>query len=148
MARVTVEDCLASMQNRFELVLVASRRARQLARGHEAHLEWENDKPTVMALREIAEGHVDASVLDEIEQAEAISAAEEAAMRERDFEVEAEQAEQAGNEKPAPAEVKAEAATETDSKVDSEPVASDEDAPGASETEAGADEDDAEEKGS
>ncbi len=144
MARVTVEDCLASMKNRFELVLVASRRARQLARGHEAHLEWENDKPTVMALREIAEGHVDASVLDEIEQAEAISAAEEAAMRERDLEVEAELAEQAGNEKAAPTEVKAEAAGE----AESEPAVTDEDAPGSSETKAGADEDDAEEKGS
>lgn len=63
MARVTVEDCLENVDNRFELVLVASKRARQLANGGEAALEWENDKPTVVALREIAEGHVDASIL-------------------------------------------------------------------------------------
>lgn len=64
MARVTVEDCLDNVENRFELVLVASKRARQLATGgKEPKLDWENDKPTVMALREIAEGHVDASIL-------------------------------------------------------------------------------------
>lgn len=65
MARVTVEDCLDKVDNRFELVLVASKRARQLAHGSEAAVEWENDKPTVVALREIAEGHVDASILEE-----------------------------------------------------------------------------------
>ncbi len=65
MARVTVEDCLENVDNRFELVLVASKRARQLAHGSESQLEWENDKPTVLALREIAEGHVEASILDE-----------------------------------------------------------------------------------
>jgi len=63
MARVTVEDCLENVDNRFELVLVASKRARQLANGGEALLEWENDKPTVVALREIAEGHINASIL-------------------------------------------------------------------------------------
>jgi len=65
MARVTVEDCLENMDSRFELVLVASKRARQLARGHEANLEWDNDKPTVMALREIAEKMVTTAILDE-----------------------------------------------------------------------------------
>lgn len=65
MARVTVEDCLDNLENRFELVLVAAKRARQLAMGAQAHLEWENDKPTVMALREIADNYVDASVLNE-----------------------------------------------------------------------------------
>jgi len=69
MARVTVEDCLENVDNRFELVLVASKRARQLATGgKEPKVEWENDKPTVVALREIAEGHCDKSVLDEIEE--------------------------------------------------------------------------------
>lgn len=64
MARVTVEDCLTNLDNRFELVLVASKRARQLATGgKEPFLPWENDKPTVMALREIAEGKVDRSIL-------------------------------------------------------------------------------------
>jgi len=65
MARVTVEDCLSKVETRFQLVLVAAKRARQLSNGAEPHLAWENDKPTVMALREIAEGHVDASILDE-----------------------------------------------------------------------------------
>ena len=64
MARVTVEDCLDNLDNRFELVMVASRRARQLATGgKDAKVDWENDKPTVVALREIAEGYVDQSIL-------------------------------------------------------------------------------------
>ncbi|MCG5515743.1 MULTISPECIES: DNA-directed RNA polymerase subunit omega [Ectothiorhodospira] len=66
MARVTVEDCLDNMDNRFHLVLVAAKRARQLAGGAHAHLDWENDKPTVLALREIAEGLVGPEVLDEV----------------------------------------------------------------------------------
>ena len=58
MARVTVEDCLEKLDNRFELVLVASKRARQLQTGgKDPRVAWENDKPTVVALREIAEGH-------------------------------------------------------------------------------------------
>lgn len=66
MARVTVEDCLENVENRFQLVLIASRRARQLSRGSRTpDLPWENDKPTVMALREIAAGQVDVSILDE-----------------------------------------------------------------------------------
>ena len=65
MARVTVEDCLEHVENRFELVMVASKRARQIAvRGDQPMVEWENDKPTVVALREIAEGFVNASILD------------------------------------------------------------------------------------
>jgi DNA-directed RNA polymerase subunit omega len=56
MARVTVEDCLDYVDNRFDLVLLATKRARQLVNGVEPLLPWENDKPTVMALREIAEG--------------------------------------------------------------------------------------------
>ena len=53
MARITVEDCLDHVENRFELVMVSSKRARQLAvGGKQPHLPWENDKPTVMALRE------------------------------------------------------------------------------------------------
>lgn len=64
MARVTVEDCLNNVDNRFQLVLVATRRARQLANGKEAMLPWENDKPTVVALREIAEGLVGREILN------------------------------------------------------------------------------------
>ncbi len=56
MARVTVEDCLASVRNRFELVLLATKRARELSQGKDAMVEWEKDKATVVALREIAEG--------------------------------------------------------------------------------------------
>ncbi len=67
MARVTVEDCLDNVDNRFELVLVASKRARQLANGKPTTLDWENDKVTVLALREIAEGHVTAAILTEVE---------------------------------------------------------------------------------
>lgn len=65
MARITVEDCVERIGNRFELVLVATKRARQIARGAAPLLEEENDKATVIALREIADGLVDESVLDE-----------------------------------------------------------------------------------
>lgn len=65
MARVTVEDCLENVANRFELVMIASKRARQIAvRGAQPMVEWENDKPTVVALREIAQGLIDESILD------------------------------------------------------------------------------------
>lgn len=65
MARVTVEDCLDHVANRFELVMVATKRARQIAvRGDQPMVEWENDKPTVVALREIAEGFIKADILD------------------------------------------------------------------------------------
>ena len=72
MARVTVEDCLENVENRFELVMVSSKRARQIAtEGKEPMVARENDKPTVLALREIAEGHIDASILNEPTQEEA-----------------------------------------------------------------------------
>lgn len=68
MARVTIEDCLTNVDNRFQLILVASRRARQLANGKaEPTVSPEQDKPTVIALREIAAGHVTRSILDEPE---------------------------------------------------------------------------------
>ncbi|HZJ30554.1 MAG TPA: DNA-directed RNA polymerase subunit omega [Vicinamibacterales bacterium] len=70
MARITVEDCLSNVDNLFELVLVAAKRARRLANGAEAMVDWENDKPTVVALREIADGLVKRDILDEVEQAE------------------------------------------------------------------------------
>lgn len=69
MARVTVEDCLENVDNRFELIMVSAKRARQIATGgKDPMVELENDKPTVVALREIAEGHIDASILDEHEE--------------------------------------------------------------------------------
>jgi len=67
MARITVEDCLANIENIFEMVLVAAKRARRVAHGAEPMVELENDKPTVIALREIAEGHVNPSILEEID---------------------------------------------------------------------------------
>ncbi len=63
MARVTVEDCLTQVENRFELVILGAKRARQLANGAEATLEWDKDKPTVMALRELAENTIDGKVV-------------------------------------------------------------------------------------
>lgn len=66
MARITVEDCLDHVDNRFELVMVGSKRARQIAvQGKDPMVATENDKPTVIALREIEEGLVDASILNE-----------------------------------------------------------------------------------
>jgi DNA-directed RNA polymerase subunit omega len=60
MARITVEDCLEYVENRFKLVLLAAKRARQLSmNGAEPRLPWENDKSTVVALREIAAGFTD-----------------------------------------------------------------------------------------
>ena len=67
MARVTVEDCLQNADNLFQLVLLASQRARRLANGAEPTVPRENDKPTVVALREIAEGTITAEMLKEPE---------------------------------------------------------------------------------
>ncbi|GLP95376.1 DNA-directed RNA polymerase subunit omega [Paraferrimonas sedimenticola] len=69
MARVTVEDAVDKIGNRFDLILVASRRARQIAvQGKDPMVEEENDKPTVLALREIEEGLVTAQTLDSDER--------------------------------------------------------------------------------
>ncbi|MCG6861238.1 MAG: DNA-directed RNA polymerase subunit omega [Chromatiaceae bacterium] len=70
MARITVEDCLDHVDNRFDLVLLGTKRARQLAGGVDPLLPWENDKPTVMALREIAAGILSAETIAEAEQEE------------------------------------------------------------------------------
>lgn len=64
MARITVEDCLDKVDNRFELVMVSSKRARQIQiEGKDPMVDVDNDKPTVIALREIADGHVNADIL-------------------------------------------------------------------------------------
>lgn len=68
MARITVEDCLDNIENIFEMVLVAAKRARRVAHGADPMVELENDKPTVIALREIASGLVTPSILEEIEE--------------------------------------------------------------------------------
>jgi len=82
MARVTVEDCLENVDNRFELVMVASKRARQLATGgKEPLIDGESDKPTVIALREIADGFITADILlreNEIEAEEELAEVMEA----------------------------------------------------------------------
>ncbi len=68
MARITVEDCLENIENIFEMVLVAAKRARRIAHGADPLVELENDKATVVALREIADGHITPSILEEVEQ--------------------------------------------------------------------------------
>ena len=82
MARITIEDCLDNVENRFELVLTATKRARQISNGADPLVEEENDKPTVIALREIAEGFINAKRVDviqaEIEAAEVFDALPEA----------------------------------------------------------------------
>lgn len=65
MARITVDDCLLHVHSRFDLTLIAAKRARQLTRGAEAKLPWFNHKSTVLALQEIADGKVTSQILDE-----------------------------------------------------------------------------------
>jgi DNA-directed RNA polymerase subunit omega len=65
MARVTIQDCLEQIPSRFDLTMVAAKRARQLTRGAEAKLPWDGHKSTVLALREIAQGVVTVEVLKE-----------------------------------------------------------------------------------
>lgn len=68
MARLTVEDCLSTVDNRYNLVLLASKRARQIIMGSAPLIEEDNDKPTVIALREIAEGLVTRDNIDQIDK--------------------------------------------------------------------------------
>ena len=79
MARITVEDCLENIDNRFQLVLTATKRARQIGHGAEPLVPEENDKPTVIALREIAAGLIDPEGVDVLQAK--IEAAEEFDMR-------------------------------------------------------------------
>ncbi|MFW5451238.1 MAG: DNA-directed RNA polymerase subunit omega [Methylophagaceae bacterium] len=82
MARTTVEDCLENVDNRFQLVLIASKRAREISMGSDPLVTRDNDKPTVIALREIAEGLVDASIL---EKTNAREHAEESIVKEEEL---------------------------------------------------------------
>lgn len=84
MARVTVEDCMTKMDNLFQLVLVSSKRARQLAEGAEPHVPADGDKPTVIALREIADGFITKDILDEKEEAVELDLADFAASASED----------------------------------------------------------------
>lgn len=71
MARITVEDCLDKIDNRFDMTLIAAERARQIAMGGEPMVPVDNDKPTVIALREIAEGLINRDILEQIKAAAA-----------------------------------------------------------------------------
>lgn len=75
MARVTVDDCLENVENRFKLVLLASKRARQLSKGADEFIPRGKDKDTVLALREIAEGHVTEDNIDLLHNAGEITEA-------------------------------------------------------------------------
>ena len=74
MARITVEDCLENVDNRFELVLLAARRAHQISKGADALLPEDNDKPTVIALREIADNLISDAGMDEMETQQEMAA--------------------------------------------------------------------------
>ena len=63
MARITIEDCLTKIPNRFELTLAATNRARQISAGSQPLVEGDRDKPTVIALREVAAGKVGIEML-------------------------------------------------------------------------------------
>jgi DNA-directed RNA polymerase subunit omega len=70
MARITVEDCLNNVDNLFDMVMVAAKRARRLANGAEPLVERDNDKPTVIALREIAAGLINEEILQDVNEPE------------------------------------------------------------------------------
>ncbi len=93
MARITVEDCLEKIDNRFDMTLIAAERARQIAMGADPLVDLDNDKPTVIALREISDGLMSREVLDQIEAATA--AADAAAMAEENSEASDEEGESA-----------------------------------------------------
>ena len=88
MARITVEDCLENIDNRFDLVLTATKRARQISHGAEPMVEVENDKPTVIALREIADNLINERNVDVL-QAELDTAADFAEAAEAEAAIEA-----------------------------------------------------------
>ena len=68
MARITVEDCMSEMDNIFDMILLASKRAKRIANGAEPLVDLENDKPTVLALREIAEGKMSENILKDMDE--------------------------------------------------------------------------------
>ena len=68
MARITVEDCMSKVDNIFDMILLAAKRAKRIANGADALIERENDKPTVIALREIADGKMSESILEELDE--------------------------------------------------------------------------------
>tara|TARA_Y100000739_G_C20496613_1_gene412923 strand:- start:364 stop:645 length:282 start_codon:yes stop_codon:yes gene_type:complete len=68
MARITVEDCMSKVDNIFDMILLAAKRAKRIANGADALVERENDKPTVIALREIADGKMSETILEELDE--------------------------------------------------------------------------------
>jgi DNA-directed RNA polymerase subunit omega len=68
MARITVEDCMSKVDNIFDMIRLAAKRAKRIANGADALVERENDKPTVIALREIADGKMSESILEELDE--------------------------------------------------------------------------------
>ncbi len=136
MARITVEDCLDNVDNRFELVMVASKRARQIQiGGKDPLLPVDNDKPTVLALREIAEGLVDAAILVEKpsieidDETDSLQAAIEA------VEAESASSEDGETEPSADKEASAESSASEESAADEEPSAGEEPAAASEESE-------------
>ena len=97
MARVTIEDCLKDIDNRFQLVVMAAKRARQIEAGAQPLVDADDDKPTVIALREIAAGKVTQAVLDEVHVHQPVRT------RIADFEIRDELNEFRGDEDEAPA---------------------------------------------
>ena len=97
MARVTIEDCLKDVDNRFQRVVMAAKRARQIEAGAQPLVDAEDDKPTVIALREIAAGKVTQAVLDEVHVHQPVRT------RIADFEIRDELNEFRGDEEEAPA---------------------------------------------
>ena len=88
MARITVEDCLEKIPSRFDLILMASKRARQLSTtSRDPLVEWDNDKPTLVALREIEEGLLDEAALEEMLKADVLMEAEFAPNKKEDEEI-------------------------------------------------------------
>ena len=88
MARITVEDCLEKIPSRFDLILMASKRARQLSTtSRDPLVEWDNDKPTLVALREIEEGLLDEAALEELLKADVLMEAEFAPSKKEDEEI-------------------------------------------------------------
>ena len=64
MARVTIQDAVEIVGNRFDLIMLATKRARELANGKDPKVEWDNDKPTVVALREIEAGLISQEIME------------------------------------------------------------------------------------
>jgi len=124
MARITVEDCLDKVDNRFELVMVSSKRARQIQTGGKDPLvSVDNDKPTVLALREIADGLINASILTEKPSVDI----------EEEFNTEAAEAEAA--ESMESADAASAASAEAEAPAETEEKTAEAEAPAAEETE-------------